>query len=142
VGGLVASLVTGMELKDDIVLEENSKPSFAKYYKTVPKEKANTKDYDLEAAYNELPYSEMKEFATKPEKHLTDKYKKPTHKTFSQESIHHSDKTPGGRWENKDGIDYFHPSSHNITNAGGEDKLKEYFDEHEKGVKLVLPKTK
>ena len=42
--------------------------------------------------------------------HAPDTYKKPSHPTFSNESIYSSDKIPGGSWEYKDGKEIFHPS--------------------------------
>jgi hypothetical protein len=37
-------------------------------------------------------------FSTDPEAHGTDKYKRPEHPSFSDESIHASAKNPGGHW--------------------------------------------
>jgi hypothetical protein len=116
-----------------------NKPAYKDWYKTVPKEKNSTEGYDLEAAYNELPYHVMQKFVTDPKAHLTDKYKTPSHITFSDQSKYHSPETPGGTWDSIDGIDYFYASKHNVTNAGGAKKLQKYFDKHEKGVKLIMP---
>ena len=71
-----------------------NKPSFKEWYATVPTQKNDTSSYDLEKAYGDLPYSQMKRFA-ESEAHLPDTYKKPNHPTFSNESIYHNDKTPG-----------------------------------------------
>jgi hypothetical protein len=119
-----------------------TKPSYEDWYKTVPKEKSNTDSYDLESAYKELPYSEMMQFATDPNKHLTDRYKKDNHITFSDQSKYHTPEKPGGTWDNIEGIDYFYASPTNVKNAGSSKKLQDYFDKYEKGVKLVLPKRK
>jgi len=137
----MAEISTGMDFADTPVLTEKPrKPSFKEYYKTVPAEKNNVEDFDLEAAYNDLPYATMKEFA-ETDKHLDrgDKYKKPNHKTFSTESIYHSKETPGGKWEKKNNKWIFKASKHNVKNAGGADALKKYFAEHDKDSELVLP---
>ena len=46
--------------------------------------------------------------------HLTDEFKKPNHITFSDESIYHSDETPGGHWEKQDGQWHFYASDFNV----------------------------
>ena len=63
------------------------KPKFEDWYKTVPKEKSNTEDYDLEKAYNELSqtdegWKQLENFRTIPEAHLSGDYKKPNHPTY------------------------------------------------------------
>jgi len=73
-----------------------------------------------------------------PTKHGTDKYKKPTHPTFSDESIYHSKETPGGRWGNVGGKDVFYASPHNVKTLGVQG-LQQFFKENEDGVQLVLP---
>lgn len=62
-----------------------SKPKFEDWYKTVPQEKNDTTNYDLERAYNELPFEELEQFRTIPEKHLDGRFKKPNHMTYSDE---------------------------------------------------------
>lgn len=62
-----------------------SKPKFEDWYKTVPQEKNDITNYDLERAYNELPFEELEQFRTIPEKHLDGRFKKPNHMTYSDE---------------------------------------------------------
>lgn len=62
-----------------------SKPKFEDWYKTVPQEKNDTTNYDLERAYNELPFEELEQFRTIQEKHLDGRFKKPNHMTYSDE---------------------------------------------------------
>ena len=112
-------------------------PSFEEYYKMIPKEKSDTSSYDLRAYYNANPKAAM-EFI-KPGVHAPDTYKLPNHITFSDESIYHTPNTPGGRWAFENGKDVFYASPLNVKNAGGADKLKEYFNKNEPGVKLVIP---
>ena len=78
------------------------KPKFEDWYKTVPKEKNDTTNYDLEKAYNELPFEELEQFRTIPEKHLDGRFKKPNHITYSDE---------GYGWIGSDKIGWtFYPS--------------------------------
>ena len=78
------------------------KPKFEDWYKTVPKEKNDTTNYDLEKAYNELPFEELEQFRTIPEKHLDGRFKKPNHMTYSDE---------GYGWIGSDKIGWtFYPS--------------------------------
>jgi hypothetical protein len=75
-------------------------------------------------------------------KHLTDEFKLPHHITFSDESIYHSEATPGGKWEKKDETWHYTPSDF-VIQQHGEEKLKKYFDEQEPDSVLHLPeKTK
>lgn len=115
------------------------KPSFEEYYKTVPKFKNDTISYDLRAAYENLPYEEMKQFA-ESEAHLPDTYKKPNHPTFSNESIYHNKKTQGGKWlyNPKTGADVYKPSITNIKALGGFENYIRWFRENEPGIELDL----
>jgi len=76
--------------------------------------------------------------------HLPDTYKLPNHITYSDESIYSKEKDapPPGKWvgDDKKGWE-FHASQTNIDNAGGEDKLKDYFKNKEPSAKLVLPES-
>lgn len=62
-----------------------SKPKFEDWYKTVSQEKNDTTNYDLERAYNELPFEELEQFRTIPEKHLDGRFKKLNHMTYSDQ---------------------------------------------------------
>lgn len=118
------------------------KPPFDEYYRSVPEGKNDTTHYDLRQAYENLPYDEMIKFAKKNDYHLPDTYKKPTHPTFSNESVFHSDKTPGGIWEydDADRVWIFEPSLHNIQTMGGEEKYEEWFKANEPDVILRFPR--
>jgi hypothetical protein len=103
-----------------------------------------TSDYDLRGAWREIESGDI-EFDERG--HLPDKYKKPNHITFSDQSMYHSEQTPGGRWiEYKpDGKDLkgnstrwdFQPSHHNIK-THGRDALMNYFKQHEPDSRLLL----
>lgn len=99
-------------------------------------------DYDYESFFNDKDLFKkwLKYELSNPMKaHFSDKYKKPNHITFSEESIYSNEKTKGGRWLNEDGKMYFIPTDLNIKNAGGEDKLREYFKINEPNVTLSFP---
>lgn len=114
---------------------------FEEYYKHVPKYKNDTSGYDLRGYYNDNPKGAW-EFANSEYGHAPDTYKKPNHITFSNESKYSTPSNPGGRWVFENNQDVFYATPQNIKNAGGVDKLQKYFQEQEKGVKLILPKKK
>lgn len=92
-------------------------------------------DYDTRAAFKA---------GLIPDKrgHLTDEYKLPNHITYSEESLSSKQKNapPAGKWVGDDKTGWtFYASPTNIANAGGADKLVDYFKRVEPGVKLVLP---
>lgn len=72
--------------------------------------------------------------------HLTDTYKKPNHPTFSDESRYHGiEGLSGGTWRrNTDGSWEFRPGTTNLR-MHGTDQLQRYFEERERGNRLVLP---
>ena len=94
-----------------------------------------TPDYDVRAAYDA---------GLDPDErgHLDDRFKRPNHITYSEESLSSKEKgaPPPGKWvgSDKDGWT-FYASPTNIENAGGAKALMDYFKKNEKGVRLVLP---
>ncbi len=88
-------------------------------------------DYDLRGAW--------KDGAQQAENgHFTDKYKKPNHPTFSDESIYSNSKTPGGKWRQDKGKWSFTPSQHNLDTYGAS-ALQDYFKRAEPDSLLVMP---
>jgi hypothetical protein len=92
-------------------------------------------DYDTLAAYKA---------GIKPDSrgHLSDEYKLTNHITYSTDSLASKtkDAPPAGTWQGSDKDGWtFNATPTNIKNAGGADKLKEYFKKYEPGVKLNLP---
>lgn len=68
-----------------------------------------------------------------------DRFKKPNHPTYSEESQYAGEHGKGGKWEYRDGEPVaFHASTANLVHTDAED-LKRYFDANEPGVKLILP---
>ena len=93
-----------------------------------------TSDYDTRAAFNAGLTPDSR-------RHLPDQFKRPNHITYSTDSIY-ADKGPSaGRWEGSDKKGWtFYASPTNIKNAGGSDKLQEYFKTQEPEATLVMPK--
>lgn len=93
-----------------------------------------SEDYDMRAAYAA---------GVQPDEngHMPDTYKLPNHITFSSDSRYASQKgaPPAGQWKEGPEGWVFYASPTNIDNAGGVDRLQEYFQRNEPGVALVLP---
>ena len=105
----------------------------------VGKEENMSNDYDY-AAYNRAVSQGLVKPRKGEEDHYPDTYKLPTHVTFSDQSVHSNEKTPGGHWmEAEDDRYYFHPSEYNLKNTPP-DALGDYFRNYEKkGTSVVLP---
>ena len=89
------------------------KPTYKEWIKKVNPDYISA-DYDLEAAYNALPYETMEAWRTNPERnHLPDTYKLPNHPTFSNESIYSRGPMIGGSWG------YAHPWDTQWSNTEG-----------------------
>lgn len=84
-------------------------------------------DYDLRGAFK------AKVMPGEPGQHGTDKYKKPNHPTFSNESQY--DTGSGGRWGREGDRDTFTPGPGNMKSQ----QLRQYFEDREPGVKLIEP---
>ena len=90
-------------------------------------------DYDARGAWRELEVGTMKRAENG---HIGDKYKKPNHKTFSNESIYSGvDGYEGGRWvKDRDGkYVAFIPGR---TNLYTRKELERYFKEREPEIRL------
>lgn len=87
-------------------------------------------DYDLEAAYNdnEIPFEQLENWRkSKGQTHLSDKYKKPNHMTYSDSGY-------GWSGSDKDGW-IFRPSPRQMQEHSFEDYIK-YWDKNEPNSKL------
>lgn len=92
-------------------------------------------DYDLRGAWKELRSGTMSE---DERGHLGDKYKKPNHPTFSDQSIYSGqDGVAGGVWSrNAEGKDVYTPGRK--LSSVEADRLRRYFLRNEPGVMLDL----
>jgi hypothetical protein len=77
--------------------------------------------------------------------HGTDKYKKPSHPTFSNESIYSGSPSPnggqyiGGQWGREGDRDTYTPHQSQFDNGThNEELMRKYFGEEEEGNKLIL----
>jgi hypothetical protein len=78
--------------------------------------------------------------------HGTDKYKKPSHPTFSNESIYSGSRTPdgkgqyiGGQWGREGDRDTYTPHQSMFDNGThNKDIMQKYFDAEEEGNRLIL----
>jgi hypothetical protein len=94
-------------------------------------------DYDTRAAFDAGVTPDARG-------HLPDTYKLPNHITYSDESIYSQkkDAPPPGKWVGDDNKGWeFRATQTNIDNAGGVDKLQDYFKREEPDAKLVLPNS-
>jgi hypothetical protein len=124
---------TGMAPEDayNTVLPEFAEKGFQSWMKTQSKTTGrdlnnDLHDYDLRGYFKENGAVNLSGT------HLTDKYKKPNHPTFSTNSIYDGvDGNQGGQWTKAaDGSWDFYASPTNEANMSGE-ALKSYFDEVE-----------
>jgi hypothetical protein len=99
----------------------------------LPENLQNEYDYDLRGLWKENGNAEPSENL-----HFPDKYKKPNHFTFSEESIYSKEQTEGGKWVEDNGKWKFYASYYNLTQHSREE-LEDYFDNYEKDSELILP---
>jgi hypothetical protein len=93
----------------------------------------DVEDYDLQGAF-------QSGFKPDARGHLGDRYKKPNHPTFSDQSQYHGvEGNVGGTWLRANGRDVFQAGPTNVQNMGGVQGLQDYFRKYEPGVQLVLP---
>ena len=96
----------------------------------------DTYDYDLRGFWkNKEAFAENG--------HGTDRYKKPNHPTFSDQSMYNGvDGNQGGTWAKQTNGSYvFNASETNVKNMG-EQGLQQYFSKYEKGNAVNLPKKR
>jgi GGDEF domain-containing protein len=86
------------------LLDQTEEQEFQDWRKTLPKPLQSTWDYDLRGAYKAGA-------KISPDQHMTDKFKKPNHPTFSNQSQYSFDDHQGGTWspDNKTFTPYQEP---------------------------------
>ena len=84
----------------------------------LPKKPEESIDYDYKAFYTKRKDDAIK-MLTEPESaHFSDIGKKPSHPTFSNESMYSNSKTPGGEWIDHGGEKWeFKHSEHTMKNS-------------------------
>lgn len=95
----------------------------AKHKKLNPNPDADGQDYDYRGYWKNEDRDDI--LGSNPNAHFPDKYKQPTHPTFSNESIYSNDKTPGGTWVRGKGTWLF---KHNKFTARQADRTADYLN--------------
>ena len=95
----------------------------AKYKNLNPNPDANGQDYDYRGYWRNEDRVGI--LGSNPNAHFTDKYKQPSHPTFSNESIYSSPQTPGGTWVKGKGTWLF---KHNKFTARQADRTADYLN--------------
>ena len=95
----------------------------AKYKNLNPNPDANGQDYDYRGYWRNEDRIGI--LGSNPNAHFTDKYKQPSHPTFSNESIYSSPQTPGGTWVKGKGTWLF---KHNKFTARQADRTTDYLN--------------
>jgi hypothetical protein len=90
------------------------------------------KDYDMLGYALHHPIGAIKHWINPEKYHGTDKFKYPSHMTFSDESKYSTPEHQGGHWsQDEKGTWTFEPSEWNIQNAGGAENLQKWWNESE-----------
>lgn len=118
-------------------LKPDQERAFWKWAKQAGRE-YDVEDYDLRGAWLELQKGDMTEADNG---HLGDKYKKPNHPTFSDESIYNgADGHYGGHWVDRGNGRYAFEAGETQKRLWEPEALQRYFKDVEPDVELVLPK--
>lgn len=116
--------------KYDTKLDPDVEANYNKQYSP-----QSSRDYDMRGWYKENAQS----LAKPHQGHYTDKFKKPNHPTFSNESKYATKENPGGTWLKDD----FLPADNQVNTSLKVKRLKSYWQRAEpKGAQLLLPKGK
>lgn len=81
---------------DEEIKFKNWYSKLAKYKNLNPNPDAKGQDYDYRGYWKNEDREGI--LGSNPNAHFIDKYKQPSHPTFSNESIYSNNKTPGGQW--------------------------------------------
>ena len=95
----------------------------AKYKNLNPNPDADGQDYDYRGYWKNEDRDGI--LGSNPNAHFTDKYKQPSHPTFSNESQYSSKETPGGQWVKGKGTWLF---KHNKFTARQADRTTDYLN--------------
>lgn len=111
-------------------LTDNEEKQFQSWYSKVAKHKnlnpnpdANGQDYDYRGYWKNEDRNGI--LGSNPNAHFTDRYKQPTHPTFSNESKYSNNKTPGGTWVKGKGTWLF---KHNRYTARQANRTADYLN--------------
>jgi len=108
----------------------------AQYRQDMGAKADDTYDYDMRGFWKERGILDSRG-------HSSDKFKKPNHPTFSDQSQYSNFATSGGHWSTPPipQKQHFIPSEHNMQNTG-EEELQRYFRTYEPEIILDKPKER
>lgn len=124
----------------DTPLQGGLLAQFEQWRSALPPTLQSSQDYDLQGAYLDAAKADGR-------LHMTDKFKKPNHMTFSDGSQYSSPAMQGGRWVGTGQANPFNPaeqqflfwaSPHNMAQHPMS-VMEEYFKANEKGNPVVYP---
>lgn len=92
-------------------------------------------DYDIQGAWKAQKSGQS--IVDPVTGHWPDTFKKPNHITFSNQSMYHSEATPGGQWIQTNNKWQYKPSEH-VKNIHGKSNLMNYFKNYEKDADLLF----
>ena len=122
----------------DTPLNPEQEAQYQAWRSTLPRDLQNEGDYDLRGAFLDSVKADGR-------LHMTDKFKKPNHITFSQGSQYSTPQAPGGRWDetslpnpNGGNQHIFWASPENLKYHKLND-LARYFQQYEQGNTFVAP---
>jgi hypothetical protein len=103
---------------------------------SLPPELQNEQDYDLRGAFLESAQADGRA-------HMTDRFKKPNHITFSEGSQYSTAQQPGGRWvdtgQNALAPNYTFWASPANAQQNSMNALADYFKRNEPGSTVIYP---
>ena len=124
--------VKALSDKYDTELEPDAETAFERFRAALPEQLRSDFDYDLRGAW--WTGEQADEGG-----HMTDRFKKPNHPTFSDQSQYSSPAAPGGHWSDAGGgKSVFWASPHNLQQSGMAG-LQHYFNQAEPGNAVVAP---
>ena len=99
----------------------------------------DTETYDMRGFWKEAPGEQLQRILDDNDAHFTDKYKKPNHPTFSNESQYSKGEWEGGTWSYDGKKEIFTPSRRMLEKTHPSGWLEWYFKKALPESELVLP---
>lgn len=116
----------------DTPLAPQQQGPYQQWRSSLPGDLQNNQDYDLQGAY-------LAAMQANGRAHMGDRFKKPNHMTFSDESQYSTPQTQGGHWsEGANGTFAFWASPWNMQQHSWPE-LTRYMQEAEPGTPLIAP---
>lgn len=113
-------------------LTPDQEAEYNQWRSSLPKNLQNDADYDLRGAF-------LQSVKADGRAHMTDKFKKPNHITFSSESQYSGALSQGGKWVDDGRGGYVFWASPTNLEYNQPSALASYFKQYEKGNTVVLP---